>query len=268
MVVRKGTQARPKRQPVTAVSAAVPLVVAYHEEVRTRADGAQHERHLCLVEVRLEGAHEAPLRLLTDRPVTTAEDATEVFRRYRQRWRIEDACKIGKQCLGWEDGPVRKLDAVRTLVALGWVGAKSGPRARRASSSSPVGYAVCWTTARPRPSWPPHSNNTANCPRASPPSSGTERASALRPDGRGVLAGWPYDFWWLPAWAEGRAARAGPRAVAHCRRAWSPAAGTAPATLPARSYPSGRCTWDSARQAAGCAGASPNAARPPCSVAR
>jgi hypothetical protein len=57
MVVRKGTQARPKRQPVTAVSAAVPLVVAYHEEVRTRADGAQHERHLCLVEVRLEGAH-------------------------------------------------------------------------------------------------------------------------------------------------------------------------------------------------------------------
>jgi hypothetical protein len=292
MVVRKGTQARPKRQPVTAVSAAVPLVVAYHEEVRTRADGAQHERHLCLVEVRLEGAHEAPWRLLTDRPVTTAEDATEVFRRYRQRWRIEDACKIGKQCLGWEDGPVRKLDAVRTLVALGWVAAGflyergvtlDWPEVRLLTrlgggeirAARPPGKLILTrglrrlldhraTEAILAAALQQH----ANCPRASPPSSGTERASALRPDGRGVLAGWPYDFWWLPAWAEGRAARAGPRAVAHCRRAWSPAAGTAPATLPARSYPSGRCTWDSARQAAGCAGASPNAARPPCSVAR
>ena len=36
---------------------------------------------------------------------------------------MEDAFKIGKQCLGWEDVPVLALEAVRTLVALGWVAA-------------------------------------------------------------------------------------------------------------------------------------------------
>ena len=61
------------------------------------------------MEVRLEGAHEAPWWLRTDRPVTTAATATELFRMYRQRWSIEDTCKIGQQCLGWEDVPVRKL---------------------------------------------------------------------------------------------------------------------------------------------------------------
>jgi hypothetical protein len=123
LVVRKGKQPRPKLQPVTAVVAAVPLIVTYQEEVRTRVDGAQHERQLWLVEVRLEGAHEAPWWLLTDRPVTTAEQATEIFRMYRQRWAIEDAFRLGKQCLGWEDVQVLTLDAVRTLVALGWVAA-------------------------------------------------------------------------------------------------------------------------------------------------
>jgi hypothetical protein len=101
----------------------VPLLVAYREEVRTREDGARHERHGWLVEVRLEGAHEAPWWLLTDRPASTAEEATEIFRMYRQRWSIEDAFKIGKQCLGWEDVQVLKLHAARTLVALGWVAA-------------------------------------------------------------------------------------------------------------------------------------------------
>ena len=123
MVVRKGRQPRPKLQPVTAVVAAVPLAVAYQEEVRTRPDGACHERQVWLVEVRLAGAHEEPWWLLTDRPVTSAEEATEIFRMYRQRWAIEDTFKIGKQCLGWEDVQVLKLEAVRRLVALGWVAA-------------------------------------------------------------------------------------------------------------------------------------------------
>ena len=123
LVVRKGKQPRPKLQPVMAVIAAVPLVVDYQEDVRTREDGARHDRRLWLVEVRLEGAHEVPWWLLTDRPVTTAEEATAIFRMYRQRWAIEDAFKIGKQCLGWEDVQVLTLDAVRTLVALGWVAA-------------------------------------------------------------------------------------------------------------------------------------------------
>ncbi len=123
MVVRKGQQARPKLPPVTAVVAAVPLVVTYQEEVRTRADGACHDRQVWLVEVRLEGAHEEPWWRVTARPATTAAEALEIFRMYRQRWSIEDAFKLGKQCLGWEDVHVLKLDAVRTLVALGWVAA-------------------------------------------------------------------------------------------------------------------------------------------------
>jgi len=53
--------------------------------------------------------------------VETAEQATEVFRMYRQRWAIEDAFKLAKTCLGWEDVQVLGFDAVRLLVALGWV---------------------------------------------------------------------------------------------------------------------------------------------------
>jgi hypothetical protein len=36
---------------------------------------------------------------------------------------VEDAFKVGTQCLGWEDVPVLAFDAVRLLVALGWVAA-------------------------------------------------------------------------------------------------------------------------------------------------
>ena len=36
---------------------------------------------------------------------------------------IEDAFKVGKRGLGWEDAQVLKLEAVRTLVALGWAAA-------------------------------------------------------------------------------------------------------------------------------------------------
>jgi hypothetical protein len=123
MVVRKGRQPRPKLQPVTAVVAATPLVVEYQEGVRTRAGGPQRERPVWLVEVRLEGAREAPWWLLTGRPVTSAGEAAEVFRMYRQRWAIEDAFKVGKQCLGWEEVQLLAYEAVRLLVALGWVAA-------------------------------------------------------------------------------------------------------------------------------------------------
>jgi hypothetical protein len=64
-----------------------------------------------------------PWWLLTDRPVETAEQAVEIFRMYRQRWAIEDAFKLAKTCLGWEDVQVLAYDAVRLLVALGWVAA-------------------------------------------------------------------------------------------------------------------------------------------------
>jgi Transposase DDE domain len=123
MVVRKVGQAREKLQPVTAVIAACPLLLRYQHAARMAAPGERRERALWLVEVRLEGVNNEPWWLLTDRPVETAEAATEVFRMYRQRWAIEDAFKVGKQCLGWEDVQVLDFEAVRLLVALGWVAA-------------------------------------------------------------------------------------------------------------------------------------------------
>ncbi len=123
MVVRKTGQRREKLQPVTAVVAAVSVVLRYQHAARMRAPGEWRERTLWLVEVRLAGVGTEPWWLVTDHPVTTAEEATEIFRMYRQRWAIEDAFKVGKQCLGWEEVQVLDFAAVRLLVALGWVAA-------------------------------------------------------------------------------------------------------------------------------------------------
>jgi DDE family transposase len=123
LVVQRVGQPRPKLQRVEAVIAAVPLVLAWQENVRTRPDGARHEQAAWLVEVRLDDVRQEPWWLLTDRPVETAEQATEVFAMYRQRWAVEDAFKVGKQCLGWEEVQVLAYDAVRLLVALGWAAA-------------------------------------------------------------------------------------------------------------------------------------------------
>ena len=108
---------------MTARLAAVPLVVRAQSEVRTRTDGPRTDHDLWLVEVQLDRVATAPWWLLTDHPVTTAEEATTIFRMYRARWSIEDVFKVGKQCLGWEDVQVLAFDAVRFLVALGWVAA-------------------------------------------------------------------------------------------------------------------------------------------------
>jgi hypothetical protein len=102
MVVQKAGQPRPKLQPVTAQTTA---------------------RACWLVEVRLARVPGEPWWLLTDRPVETAAQAAEVFRMYCQRWAIEDAFKVAKTCLGLEDVQVLHFDAVRLLVALGWVAA-------------------------------------------------------------------------------------------------------------------------------------------------
>jgi hypothetical protein len=123
MVVRKVGQPREKLQAVTAVVAACPLVLRYQHAARMVAPGEWRERALWLVEVRLAHVTSDPWWLITDRPATTAEEATEIFRMYRQRWAIEDAFKVGKQCLGWEEVQVLDFAAVRLLVALGWVAA-------------------------------------------------------------------------------------------------------------------------------------------------
>jgi len=120
LVVQKVGQPRPRLQPVAAAVAAVPVVVPY----RGRERGAPPQERACwLVEVALEGVDAEPWWLLTDRPVEGAEQAAEVFRMYLQRWAIEDAFKVAKTCLGWEDVQVMAYEAVRLLVALGWVAA-------------------------------------------------------------------------------------------------------------------------------------------------
>jgi hypothetical protein len=123
MVVQKSGQSRPKLQPVTATVAAVPLVVRWAPGLRTTAEGAEQTKPCWLVEVRLERVAQDPWWLLTDRPVETAAQAMEIFRMYCQRWAIEDAFKVAKTCLGWEDVQVLAYEAVRLLVALGWVAA-------------------------------------------------------------------------------------------------------------------------------------------------
>ena len=123
LVVQKIGQPRPKLQPVAATIAATPLAVRWTPGRRTRREGAEQVQSCWLVEVRLERVALASWWLLTDRPVETAEQASEVFRMYCQRWAIEDAFKVAKTCLGWEDVQVLDYEAVRLLVALGWVAA-------------------------------------------------------------------------------------------------------------------------------------------------
>ena len=120
MAVQKVGQPRAKLQPVEAVVSATPVVVPY----RGREAGAATEERACwLVEVALERVKAEPWWLTTDRPVETAEQATEAFRMCCQRWAVEDAFKVAKTCLGWEEVQVLAYDATRLLVALGWVAA-------------------------------------------------------------------------------------------------------------------------------------------------
>lgn len=123
MLVRKIGQRFTKRQPTTAVISACPLQVTYQANRRTTEPGPPQTRRVWLVEVRLENVSSEPWLLLTDWPVETEEDAARIFRMYRMRWAVEDCFKFTKGVLGWEDVQLLDFDAVRTLVALGWVAA-------------------------------------------------------------------------------------------------------------------------------------------------
>jgi hypothetical protein len=123
VVVQKRGQPRPKLQPTTAIVSAAPCAVRWTPGRHTLAEGAEQVKRCWLVEARLERVDQDPWWLLTDRPVETAEQAREIFRMYCQRWAIEDAFKVAKTCLGWEDVQLLAYEAVRLLVALGWVAA-------------------------------------------------------------------------------------------------------------------------------------------------
>ncbi len=82
LVVQKTRQPRPKLQPVSVTVAAAPLVVRWRPGLRTPAEEAgEEQRKACwLVQVQLAHVAQEPWWLLTDRPVETAEQATEIFR--------------------------------------------------------------------------------------------------------------------------------------------------------------------------------------------
>jgi hypothetical protein len=121
MVVKKTGQRREKLQPVTVTVRAAPGQVRYRHDLRRAKDGDERVQAVWLVEVRLGGVGSEPWWLITDQPVRTAAEAATIFRMYCMRWAIEATAKVAKQCLGWEAVQVLGYDAVRLLVALGWV---------------------------------------------------------------------------------------------------------------------------------------------------
>ncbi len=123
LLVRKRGQRYAKRQPCTVHLAACPVRVAYPLDARDRRVGPKRLRDAWLVVVRVENVDWEPWLLLTDRPVTDEASAAQVFRMYRTRWAVEDCFKFTKDVLGWEDVRLLDLEAIRTLVALGWVAA-------------------------------------------------------------------------------------------------------------------------------------------------
>ena len=116
MEVRLQGQKRPSRQEVTAQVSAVPLKI-YHPDDHTRT------KAVWLVEVKILGAVGEPWYLLTDWPVVDARSARRCFIRYRRRWSVEDTHKFIKDAFGIEEVQMLDFQAVRNLVALGWVAA-------------------------------------------------------------------------------------------------------------------------------------------------
>ncbi len=123
LVVQRGRQRHPKEQRVAVQLWTCPLRLRYATNVRRPGAGTEVEQALWLVEVRLLDTKLEPWLLLTDWEVETEQQALRVFRMYRQRWAVEDSFKFTKECLGWEEVQLMEFEAVRTLVALGWVAA-------------------------------------------------------------------------------------------------------------------------------------------------
>jgi hypothetical protein len=129
MVVRLKGQAYEKRQPVTVQLSSCPIQVSYEPDVRRvgpgtgKGEGAKVTRAMWLVKVEVLDSRMEPWYLLTDWPVGTPSVTAHIFQMYRQRWSVEEAFQFLKMCVGWEEVQVLDFEAVRTLVALGWVAA-------------------------------------------------------------------------------------------------------------------------------------------------
>jgi len=121
MEVRLGRQRQAKRQEATVEIRATPVRLTYSTDVRRAGPGVTVNRSLWLVEARVLKSSMPAWLLLTDLPVNDEEQATHVFRMYRQRWAVEDSFKFTKTCLNWEDVQLMDMTGIRTLVALAWV---------------------------------------------------------------------------------------------------------------------------------------------------
>jgi len=114
--VRLPGQKYAKRQSVTVELSAVPIRV-YHPEDKSRT------KPVWLVRAKVVGAVGKPWYLLTDWPVTDVESAVRIFRFYRRRWAVEDTFKFIKTSFGIEEVQMLSFEAIRRLVAYGWVAA-------------------------------------------------------------------------------------------------------------------------------------------------
>ena len=114
--VRLQGQKYAKRQTVTVELSAVPIRV-YQPEDKSQT------KPVWLVRAKVVGAVGKPWYLLTDWPVNDAESAMRIFRFYRRRWSVEDTFKFIKTSFGIEEVQMLGFEAVRRLVAYGWVAA-------------------------------------------------------------------------------------------------------------------------------------------------
>jgi hypothetical protein len=65
--------------------------------------------------VLIYGLGEAPMMLVTNRPILGKSDVVEICRTYLCRWRIEEYFKFKKQNFGFENFRVRSLKAINNL---------------------------------------------------------------------------------------------------------------------------------------------------------
>ena len=114
--VRLQGQKYAKRQKVTVELSAVPLRV-YHPQDKSRT------QPVWLVRAKVVGAVGKPWFLLTDWAVRDAQSAVRIFRFYRRRWAVEDTFKFIKTSFGIEEVQMLSFEAIRRLVAFGWVAA-------------------------------------------------------------------------------------------------------------------------------------------------
>jgi hypothetical protein len=114
--VRLQGQKYAKRQTVTVELSAVPIRV-YHPEDKNQT------KPVWLVRAKVVGAVGKPWYLLTDWAVTDAESAVRIFIFYRRRWAVEDTFKFIKTSFGIEEVQMLSFEAIRRLVAYGWVAA-------------------------------------------------------------------------------------------------------------------------------------------------